>query len=279
MRRPCLIAILAFAGLGVHAAGTALTEIPIESREGLLWLKAEASPSGEPLSLLLDTGAGVSVLTTTAAERLGLTLGRAVTVHGVESTLAGHSLKPVSLTTGGVPLPLIGFSVDLKQFSDSCAVPVDGLLGADFFRDRIVQIDFETQKLRVLATSPTRNNANSVPLQLRPCGMRVPIRVNGGPSQWVRLDTGCLAGLQWVTSSVHSEDCSRKAAIGLTQISIPQIDTTVQIGSQKFEQVRTGIHEKPIFMGEAGLLGNALLSRFSKITIDAKSGHLILESR
>lgn len=279
MRRPCLIAILAFAGLGAHAAGTVLTEIPFESREGLLWLKAKAFPSGESLNLLLDTGAGISVLNTAAAERLGLNRGRAITVRGVESTLAGHSLKPVSLTAEGIPLPAIRFAVDLHPFSDSCALPVDGLLGADFFRGRIVQIDFEAKKLRILATSPARQNADSIPLQLRPCGMRVPIQVNGGHSQWVRLDTGCLSALQWVTSSVRSEDCSQKAAIGLTQISIPQIDTTVEIGSQKFGQVPTGIHEKPIFMGEAGLLGNGLLSRFSRLTIDAKSGRLILESR
>ena len=109
--------------------------------------------------------------------------------------------------------------------------------------------------------------------------MRVPITVNGQKRQWVRLDTGCVSALQWVTSRVRSQDCNPKVAIGLAEVSIPQTETTVAIGQQKFADVPTGLHEKPIFQGEAGLLGNGLLFRFSSITIDAKSGRLILEPR
>ena len=48
------------------------------------------------------------------------------------------------------------------------------------------------------------------------------------------------------------------------------------IGGYAFEKVPTGLHETAIFPGEAGLLGNALLSRFSTVTIDAKAGRVIL---
>jgi hypothetical protein len=34
-----------------------------------------------------------------------------------------------------------------------------------------------------------------------------------------------------------------------------------------------------VFAGEAGLLGNGLLSRFGSVTVDAKAGRLILERR
>ena len=107
--------------------------------------------------------------------------------------------------------------------------------------------------------------------------MCVPIAVNGQKRQWVRLDTGCATPLQWVTSSVRFQDCSPKVAIGLAEVSIPQTETAVEIGNHKFESVPTGLHEQPIFAGEAGLLGNGLLSRFSRVTIDAKSRRLILE--
>ena len=107
--------------------------------------------------------------------------------------------------------------------------------------------------------------------------MCVPIAVNGQKRQWVRLDTGCATPLQWVTSSVRFQDCNPKVAIGLAEISIPQTETAVEIGKCKFENVPTGLHEQPIFAGEAGLLGNGLLCRFSRVTIDAKSRRLILE--
>jgi hypothetical protein len=53
----------------------------------------------------------------------------------------------------------------------------------------------------------------------------------------------------------------------------------VDLGNQHFPSVPTGLHSTPIFTGEFGLLGNGLLSRFSKVTIDAKSGRLFLEPK
>ena len=102
----------------------------------------------------------------------------------------------------------------------------------------------------------------SLPFQLRPCGMRVPISVNGHERQWVRLDTGCATALQWVTSDEQTDQCARRMAIGLAEISIPQTETKVSIGEHEFEKVPTGLHGTAIFPGEAGLLGNGLLSRY-----------------
>lgn len=107
----------------------------------------------------------------------------------------------------------------------------------------------------------------------------MPISVNGRDNQWVRLDTGCATALHWVTADVRPDQCGRKMAIGLAEISIRQTETTVDIGGHEFEKVPTGIHETAIFPGEVGLLGNGLLSRFSTVTIDAKKGRLILKRR
>src|ERR1041385_1189662 len=277
MDRQWAISILALALVGQgQADAVPANEMRFECREGLLWVKASVAQSAAPLNLLLDTGAGVSVLNTPTAERMNLRPGRRIDVHGVEASLPGYALKPLSITVGGFQLPAPWFAVDLQKFSASCAQPVDGLVGMDFLRGRIVQIDFETHTLRFLAASPKSRSANSLPLELRPCGMRIPITINGRKSQWVRLDTGCVSPLQWVTSTVRPGECSHKTAIGLTALSIPQTETTVQIGLKEFQNIPTGVHEKPIFRGEAGLLGNGLLSRFSRITIDAKSGRLIL---
>jgi len=68
-------------------------------------------------------------------------------------------------------------------------------------------------------------------------------------------------------------------AIGLSEISIPQAVTTVGIAEHEFGTVPTGLHETAIFPGEAGLLGNDLLSRFSTVTINAKAGRVILGER
>ena len=270
---------LAITLLNAPAAQDAPIEIPLELREGLLWIKVTLPESAQPLNFLLDTGAGASVINRGTADRLALPLGSEVNVRGVETTLSGRWLKGISAAAGNIPLPADYVAVDLARLSHSCDRPVDGLLGADFFRGRAVQLDFQAQKLRILKPTQSAPPAETLPLQMRPCGMRVPITVNGHKRQWVRLDTGCASPLQWVTSRVRTQECKPQVAIGLSELSIPQAQTTVEIGSHKFANVPTGLHENPIFAGEAGLLGNGLLSRFSRVTIDAKARRLILEPR
>ncbi len=277
MRYLCAMPILA-ALLNGHVAYGAPTEIPCEFREGLLWIKATVAQSPEPLNFLLDTGAGASVINRGTADRLGWKLRNAVNVRGVSTTLTAYRLNNIAARAGNIPLPVDYLALDLTKLSASCQEHVDGLIGADFFRGRAVQIDFQAQKLRILQSAELPALGEILPLQMRSCGMRVPISVNGHPGQWVRLDTGCASALQWVTARVHSQDCNPKVAIGLTEISIPQTQTTVEIAGEKFENVPTGIHEHAIFAGEAGLLGNGLLSRFSSITIDTKAHRLILET-
>ena len=118
----------------------------------------------------------------------------------------------------------------------------------------------------MLAAKPRSEKANVIPLEARQCGMRVLVSVNDGKSQWVRLDTGCATALQWVTTAVPSAQCTRKPAVGLSQLLIPQTVTSINLGGQRVDGVATGLHQQAIFPGESGLLGNELLSRFGVIT-------------
>ena len=53
--------------------------------------------------------------------------------------------------------------------------------------------------------------------------------------------------------------------------------TEVSVGGKYFADVPTMLHANEIFAGERGLLGNGILSRFERVTVDAKSGFLVLE--
>ena len=263
----------------VQAAPVVLAEFPFQYREGLLWVEVTVPKSSRPLNFLVDSGAGVSVINLKTARKLGLKLGRKVAVSGVETTMTGYWQQHLSAQAGMVRLPDDYLALDLGTLSRSCEKPVDGLVGADFFRDRVVQIDFAAQKIRLLKPEKaTKSDETGVtlPLQLRPCGIRVAIRVNHHEAQWVRLDTGCATALQWVTTEVPPGQCSRKLAVGLAKIAIPQTTTTVGLGRQEFANVPTGLHETAIFPGEAGLLGNGLLARFASVTIDAPAGRVTL---
>jgi hypothetical protein len=108
--------------------------------------------------------------------------------------------------------------------------------------------------------------------------MRVPVGVNDASPQWVRLDTGCATALQWVDESARPAKARGAPAIGLAA-GLPSCLATVQLGVMRFERVPTGFHRDEIFRGERGLLGNGLLARFSRVTIDSRAGRLVLEPR
>lgn len=273
-----LCAILVFVArlLQAERHGSSGSELPIQFRDGLLWAEVCIPQSKEPLHFLVDSGASASVVNLGTARRLGLELGPKVSVTAVATTLTGHWPVKLSAKANQLELPSEYLALDLSKLSGACSRPVDGLIGADFFRDRIVEIDYTAQKLRVLAAVPSDAGTNAVSLEARPCGFRVAVNVNGGKSQWVRVDTGCATAFQWVTSKERADRCTGKLAVGLTELSIPQTMTGVRIGSYYLDTVPTGLHRKAIFPGESGLLGNGFLAQFGAVTLDAKSGRLFL---
>lgn len=245
-------------------------------REGLVWIDVRAPRSERPLHFLLDTGSNVSVLNLSTTKRLDLALGPRVSVMGVGGTVQGYWPVRFSPNAGQIGLPGEYLALDLSALSRACSNSVDGLIGADFFRDRVVQIDYAQEKFRVLNTKPSAEPLHSIPLEVRRCGLRIPISVNGHKSQLVRLDTGCALGLHWVTKEVPAGQCTSRAAVGLSEVWTPETVTSVALGKLHIDGVATGLHQEPIFPGECGLLGNGLLAQFGIITVDCKWGRLIL---
>lgn len=268
------VVVLLAALFQVRAEPSSLAEFPFQYREGLLWVQVQVAESREPLRFLLDSGAQVSVINLDVAKRLGLTLGERVSVSSVQTTMTGYWPQKLSATANGVALPSYFLALDLSKLNAACTQAVDGLIGADFFKGQIVQIDFAGQKIRLLNSTPAVPQAGTVPLELRRCGLCINAGINGGKPQRLRVDTGCATALQWVTTKVRPERCTTKVAVGLAQLTIPQTQTTVTLAGQTFHDVPTGLHRKAIFDGEAGLLGNGLLSRFETVTIDSRAGRL-----
>lgn len=268
--------LLSWIALGGFAS-EATAKTPLRFEDGFLWLEARTSKSERPLRFVLDSGASRSVLDLATARELKLPLKGRVDVQGVNSRVRGHWPAALKARTESIALPSEYLALDLSGLSGKCASHIDGLIGMDFFKNRIVQIDFETLTLRILDSVADGHGAISVPMQTRPCGMRIAVAVNGREEQWMRLDTGCVSPLQWVAPQIRPEEClGHRVAVGLTQLSLPETETSVQLGAARFEAIKTGIHAKPIFPGEAGLVGLGLLKNFKRITIDSPGHRLVL---
>lgn len=277
--RVALFALLLLVmGLPSQGAGGVIETIPMPYRDGLLWVEVTTPKSTRPLRFIVDTGAEVTVLNLETARELGLKLGPTIRVSGVNSAETGHWPQKWTATMGNQALPERVLALDLSRLAKACACEIDGLIGADFFKRKMVALDYRNEQLRILPASVPVHSENMISLDVRPKGLRVKASLNGSEPKWVRFDTGCASSLQWVTKNVASLASSSRLAVGLSPIKIHETQAAVQIGHNYFPKTLVGLHQRPIFPGEQGLLGNGILSEFGTVTIDAVRGRLILGS-
>jgi Aspartyl protease len=256
-----------------------LGEIPFQYRDGFLWLKVCAAGQREPLNFLLDSGASSSVLSIQAARRLNVKVGSPQSVHGVHSQTIAYWISGFKAEAAGIALPESLLAIDLSGVSETVHQPIDGLLGADFFRGRIVQIDFAARKVRVLDHAQPDGRSSVLPIKWCNDAICVSVGVAGNSPQWMRLDTGCESALEWAPGKAmaYRDPGTRDVSIGLSSASIRYIHADVQLGSHKLNGVEIGVHPQQIFSGERGLLGNGVLSQF-RVTIDTPGRRVILEN-
>lgn len=256
----------------------AATPIPFQFNDGMIWLKVTVAGRAEPLNFLLDSGAGSSALDLSAARRLGVKLGARQSVQGVHSRSVAYRVKGFSAQTNGIAVPSSMLAVDLSGPSASCHQRIDGLLGADFLRGRIVQIDFAARTLRLLQRGELKSaGCEILPLAIRNDALCARISVNGNSPEWLRLDTGCNSSLEWVVFGEKAKKFGL-TTIGVSSGSVREAHTEVQLGTKRIAAVKTGIHTSQMFAGESGLIGNGLLSRFI-VTIDTPKRRCLLSSR
>ena len=274
MRLFAHVAVLALL-LAVCAHSETPNEIRFQYQDGLIWLKAEVPAKAKSLNFLLDSGAGVSVIDLDRARALGMRIGDPESVQGVSGRTVAYRVDDFQANSGGVALPKSVLAINLQTISQRCHQHIDGILGMDFFRGRIVQIDFAARRVRIVERdSLSLADCEILPIRICNDAFCVPVRVAENPAQWIRLDTGCDACLDWVVSDAGKR-LTEGTFVGLSHFSRNYVNTTVQIGKQRFA-VAAAVHEEPMFSGEAGLLGNGLLSKF-RLTIDEPGDRAIFE--
>jgi hypothetical protein len=107
--------------------------------------------------------------------------------------------------------------------------------------------------------------------------MCVRVSLGSDAGKWTRLDTGCDSELHWVSGSAGMA-ATRGASIAVTTGSGRDVAKAVRLGTEILDSVRTTLHARPIFSGEAGLVGNGILSRFT-VTFDRDGKRVLLARR
>jgi hypothetical protein len=184
---PKSMKLATFAGGGVETA-----PIPFDFYNGnRLYIPAEVN--GHPVKVLLDSGADATVLDTAFAKELGVKAeGKAVgsgTGGDMDFALARDVTVKIGSMTLKAPMAAI---IDLSDVSKRLGLPMPSILGADVFKQLIVDIDFGRRTIAFHEPDSFKIPAGavSVPLLPQPAGRSVPASIEGGPEVQVDFDLG-----------------------------------------------------------------------------------------
>jgi len=130
-------------------------------------LKENTGPSA--LRFIVDTGAGMTVIDDSLIETLGLKVvgemeaigtGGSVTTKRIEAVTLDLLREKISVPAIGTPIGGIGKLMSTR---------IDGILGYDYFVDRIVRIDYKTKELGHLPLNwePNLSKYARLPIDLR----------------------------------------------------------------------------------------------------------------
>jgi hypothetical protein len=170
-----LLALVLSAGLGAahsgfqRVAAPAVT-IPFELATGHIIVRATINKS-RPLSFVLDTGANVAIVRIDTAKELGLKLEGNLSVGGAGSGVqTGYFVRNASWNLVGLrsdPQPVV-MAIPLTELPAGMGRHVDGIIGGEFIRRFVIEIDYQARSLKLHDPGEFRytGSGETLPLEL-----------------------------------------------------------------------------------------------------------------
>lgn len=257
------------------------------------------------LTFAFDTGAGAVVLNQSTALRLGLEATGSGWVTGAAGDrrvplLGGLTLRLAGLRIEGVTAAL----VELVHLEEVVGRPIDGIIGRDVLRGRLILLDHDRQVLEIHERRSFRFADWGEPCAVARAG---PLEVAGqvlllsGESIPGRFHVDSGAGSFLILSStlVRAHALADRVGgtyprkgRGLTGIGAPDrvgAVAGIEVCGQRFPDIEGGRARVAVPAvlssatagvlarnGTAGLIGNAILSRFN-IVFDLERGRMFLK--
>ncbi|HEX6810621.1 MAG TPA: aspartyl protease family protein [Planctomycetota bacterium] len=287
---------LVLAVLSCLAACTGAPEVATERlqaelvRDGLIFVRGTIA--GHEASMLLDTGAGATLVSAAFAERIGLRLegGTTGTAVGVGGKVAATRIPDVVLTLGQThtKAPVVVVPLDVAPFLGR---DLEVVLGRDVFTSFVVEMDAGTSTVALHDRETFHYAGPGVTLPLQRGELDawyVEARIEGLEPAWFELDTGDLG-----TLTVHEPFVARHSLLagrprgtalrGGVGGVIETVSTRIAeftLGNLVFRDVPIETDRSDVGIFErtraAGNLGTLLLTR-CKIFVDGARSQIHLE--
>ena len=149
---------------------------------------------GLDTDIVIDSGAGITVIDRRVADRAGLVGSDTVGTTGIGGTVDAEVVHDIDVTVG--PIVVRGVTaavVDLSEIERHLGRPMPLILGRSLFANAIVDIDYPNA--RVAFRDPAKfeydGPGSTVPLRSTDSGLKlVECLVEGGTPGWYQIDTG-----------------------------------------------------------------------------------------
>jgi predicted aspartyl protease len=263
--------------------------ITVELSHGRVMVPAKINGS-KPLSFLLDTGYGITMVHPDLIESLGLKRAGRLTIVGIAGEEEAGTYENAVFDLGGVtyaPRRVASLPSEAEHRRRR-----DGILGAGFFRRFIVEIDCakKTMRLHEPSSFEYKGKGEIIPLEFErdtPIIEAVITATNGAPiSGRFEIDTGCddalCLGREFVEANrlapTNKLATGEKRGVGggaqIQHGSVPQL----KLGRLKIEipSANFFMEGSPAGKGLAGHIGMAALGRY-KVIFDYSRQRMILE--
>ena len=280
------------------AAGKRVASIPFEiSGKGHIFLRVRVNGS-EPLWFGLDSGTEQTLISRRQADALKLKLrGGMQAVGSGEGTDDFASARNVSFSLPGVDFTLAEVGVLPLEFASPVAgQAVGGLLGYDFLRRFVAEIDYTTRAIRLYAPRGYRYRGRGeiIPIRMLDNNPHIPVKVLlpglKPVSGMFVIDSGADTDVEFYSPFVKrhrlldsTQETAEASVLGIGGASKIRIGraTSVQIGRAvipdpvvQFSQATAGGDASTI---GAGVIGGKLLRQFKTVIFDPSRRRIIFE--
>jgi predicted aspartyl protease len=269
------------------------TKIPYlldDNGNQLLKVRVNDSP---PLNFTIDTGSDVfAIITNRQAKNLGLTprngykVGVAANVGEIEAA----TIPSANLTLPGVEALNQRIEVIMSDdATDPDESNIDGVLGLEFLKNFIVEIDYEAQTLSLFAPQKYhyKGTGETVPIKIKDGSPMVHLKMTTAGGKNIEddfeIDNGMSSSLAFRTPAVRKYGLMQEVQTIQAPLDVePGGEYRRRIGRLRSIQLGRFVIENPTVSlsenveGEGGLIGDEILRRF-KVIFDFSHHRMILE--
>lgn len=275
------------------AAAGVVARVPFETNGNMLMVQVRVNQS-RPLWFVLDTGAAATVLNETVGQSLGLKSEGTGTALGAGGQVRSTSLRGLTLDVGGAPLKDVNaIGLALAALENQTGRAMDGILGVDFFRRYVVELDFEKLMLTLYEPSAFKyeGRGESLPLTFSQNHPHVRAKVYFPDRAPVEgdfvIDSGSNFQLILAAGFIESQKLSgsvrptlksfARGVGGEVQMPVGR-SAKLQLGGYTVNNPLTAFPPAGVFAqaGKAGNIGSAVLRKF-KVTFDYERRRMILD--